>query len=57
MHQHAVWTAATLYAKGTWTRDEAATYAGIRPNRLETAVERLGSRVRADPPRVRVAAD
>jgi hypothetical protein len=59
MHQHALRTAATLYVDGTWTKDAAAKYAGVRPTRLEETVENLGldrsTTERAK--KVRVAAD
>jgi hypothetical protein len=59
MHQHALRTAATLYVDGTWTKDAAAKYAGVRPTRLEETVEKLGIErsVARKAEKVRVAAD
>ena len=61
MHQHAMRTAATLYAEGTWDVETAATSAGVTPTELEHVVERYGLTTTeldvASTRRVRVAAD
>jgi len=61
MHQHAMRTAATLYAEGTWDVETAARQAGVTPTELEHLVERYGLAVSEldleSTGRVRVAAD
>ena len=61
MHQHAMRTAATLYAEGTWDLETAARQAGVTPTELEHAVERYGlttTELEVEPTRrVPVAAD
>jgi hypothetical protein len=42
MKQHALRTAMTLYQGGTLELDDAARQAGISPDRLRRAVDRLG---------------
>jgi hypothetical protein len=42
MKQHALQTAMTLYAGGSLDLQTAATRAGISPDRLQLAVERIG---------------
>jgi hypothetical protein len=53
MHQHALRTAATLYVDGTWTRDAAAKYAGVRPIHLDETVENMGMTVPETPTETR----
>lgn len=43
MKQHALRTAMTLYQGGTLELDAAASRAGVSPDRLRRAVERLGA--------------
>ena len=61
MHQHAMRTAATLYAEGTWDVETAASQAGVTPTALEYAVGRYGLTATEleleSTGRVRVAAD
>jgi hypothetical protein len=61
MHQHAMRTAATLYAEGTWDVETAARQAGVTPTELKHVVERYGLTTTElefeSTGRVRVAAD
>ncbi|MEF8808878.1 hypothetical protein [Natronomonas sp.] len=43
MKQHALRTAMTLYQGGTLNLDTAARRAGVSPDRLRRAVDRLGT--------------
>jgi hypothetical protein len=45
MKQHALRTAMTLYQGGTLELDDAARQAGVSPDRLRRAVDRLGGAV------------
>lgn len=60
MKQHALQTAITLYQGGTLDVETAARRAGVSPERLERAVERVGGTVptpTASPERVPLGAD
>ena len=60
MQQHALQTAITLYRGGTLDVETAAKKAGVPPERLQRAVERVGGTLQnpaSSPERVSLSAD